>query len=124
MMDLSDGLPTDLSHNCAASEVGARVTAAQLPGHNRLAVPAELLKQNQLAWMVAGGEDYELLFTADPANRKDLLRLTEGCHDHKRIQPVGTIVEGKDVTLIRKTEKTGQDNAENISFQGFDHFPV
>ena len=58
LMDLSDGLSTDLSRLCAASGVGARLWAAKIPGPN-LPEAADSL---QLA--LHGGEDYQLLFTA------------------------------------------------------------
>ena len=119
MMDLSDGLATDLSHLCKQSKVGARIMADQLPGYAELAAAATLLKQDQLDWMVSGGEDYELLFTADPADSETLLQLT--AKNNLTIYPVGTIIEGQGVTLIGK-QKGIPDNEENISYQGFDHF--
>jgi thiamine-monophosphate kinase len=57
LIDLSDGLSTDLSRLCAASGVGARLLAAKIPGPN-LPEAADSL---QLA--LHGGEDYQLLFT-------------------------------------------------------------
>jgi len=64
MMDLSDGLATDLPRLCAASGVGARVEAARLP--------IDLTAQQgpaPLSEAVAWGEDYQLLFAADPVDR-------------------------------------------------------
>jgi thiamine-monophosphate kinase len=62
MMDLSDGLSTDLSRLCAASRVGARVDADFLPAA-AVAEPAEAF---ELA--LHGGDDYELLFTVNSRN--------------------------------------------------------
>ena len=67
LMDLSDGLAGDLRRLCAASRVGARIYAGQLPlavGTRRTAAA-----RRQPAWSLAlqGGEDYELLFAVSPA---------------------------------------------------------
>jgi thiamine-monophosphate kinase len=62
MIDISDGLSTDLGHICKASGVGATVWAPKIPA---VQVPPELQRRgaNPLALAVHGGEDYELLFT-------------------------------------------------------------
>ena len=61
MIDLSDGLSTDLSHICEESRVGALVHADSLPTISD--------SPESLAYALHGGEDYELLFTA-PRNRR------------------------------------------------------
>jgi thiamine-monophosphate kinase len=62
MMDLSDGLSSDLPRLCAASGVGARIEEAKLPIVSRPATKrAERFDGLQLA--LNGGDDYELLFT-------------------------------------------------------------
>jgi thiamine-monophosphate kinase len=65
-IDLSDGLSTDLNHLCEASHVAAELDAAQLPAHP---LTANMSKAAQIAAILHGGEDYELLFTAAPATR-------------------------------------------------------
>jgi len=60
-IDVSDGLSTDLNHLCEASGVAAELDAALLPVHP---LTASLAPAAQLAAILHGGEDYELLFTA------------------------------------------------------------
>ena len=64
MMDISDGLSTDLTRLCKASGVGARIYSDQIPA---VAVPISLQKRpslHALTLALHGGEDYGLLFTA------------------------------------------------------------
>jgi thiamine-monophosphate kinase len=67
MMDLSDGLTTDLDHICRESGVGARVMLDRLPVAPAAYEAARALGKDPLDWATAGGEDYELLLTCDPA---------------------------------------------------------
>jgi thiamine-monophosphate kinase len=60
-IDVSDGLSTDLHHLCQASTVAAELDIALLPAHP---LTATLDDANQMAAILHGGEDYELLFTA------------------------------------------------------------
>jgi len=71
MMDLSDGLSSDLPRLCAASAVGARLEMARIP---QMRVPHGALKRgiNPLQLALHGGDDYELLFTV-PARKAMLL---------------------------------------------------
>lgn len=69
MMDLSDGLSTDLPRLCAASRLGARIEAAKLPGAGStqsVAQPVPITESRLLELAVNGGDDYELLFTVAP----------------------------------------------------------
>jgi thiamine-monophosphate kinase len=66
MMDLSDGLVTDLGHVCRESGVGARVWLDRLPIAPAARTVAAALATDPMPWAAAGGEDYELLVTLDP----------------------------------------------------------
>jgi len=66
MMDLSDGLAGDLPHLLKASGVGACLDASQIPFPKLFQGVAGRMGLNATALAIAGGEDYELLFTASP----------------------------------------------------------
>ena len=115
MQDLSDGLATDLAHICAESEVGAVVAAEKIPLSPLLCRAAETCGQSPLDWALAGGEDYQLLFTAGEhqvAGLSSLVREKTG----RGLFVVGRIVEGQGVFL----EEAGQ--GREISYQGYEHF--
>jgi len=63
MMDISDGLSSELLHVCKASHVGCRVYEDRIPIDYQTAVMAEELNMNLVTAALNGGEDYELLFT-------------------------------------------------------------
>ncbi len=63
MMDISDGLSSELMHICTQSHVGCRIFEKQIPIDYQTAVMAEELNMNVTTCALNGGEDYELLFT-------------------------------------------------------------
>lgn len=63
MMDISDGLSSELMHICHDSGVGCRVYEERIPIDYQTAVMAEELNMNLVTAAMNGGEDYELLFT-------------------------------------------------------------
>lgn len=67
MIDISDGLSSDLLHICQSSGVGARIYADKIPLHWNLGTVAASLDE-KLDLALNGGEDFELLFTADQKN--------------------------------------------------------
>ena len=81
MMDISDGLSSELMHICKQSHVGCRIFEKQLPIDYQTAVMAEELNMNVTTCALNGGEDYELLFTVPIG-------------DHEKIQQI------EDVKLI------------------------
>jgi thiamine-monophosphate kinase len=67
MLDLSDGLASDLRHICETSRVGTRVELKRLPISYAARLAGEELVVDPIDWALRGGEDYQLLFTVPPA---------------------------------------------------------
>ena len=99
MMDISDGLSTDLSRLCAASRVGARVNAELIPAIELSPAQSRLLQKlridpQQLA--LHGGDDYGLLFTVP----RKLVGRMSGAPNNSKITQIGEIVSGSKITLV------------------------
>jgi len=116
MMDISDGLSTDLARLCAASRVGAQIRSESIP---RVALPGTLasrfksLKPDALKMALHGGDDYELLFTVPPRNIKKLSQAP----GFSKLTAIGEVTRGKSITLIsREGSKTP------LKSQGWDPF--
>jgi thiamine-monophosphate kinase len=77
MMDVSDGLSSELLHICKASNVGCRVYEDRIPIDYQTAIMAEELNMNLVTAAMNGGEDYELLFTV-PLHAHDTVKLLPG----------------------------------------------
>jgi thiamine-monophosphate kinase len=95
MMDLSDGLSSDLPRLCRASGVGARVEAARLPAVSVLAMER---RQGRSAIQLAlhGGDDYELLFTVPPSKSKFVPRSFQGV----ALTAIGQMMRHQEISLI------------------------
>ena len=77
MMDISDGLSSELMHICTQSNCGCRIYEKNLPIDYQTAVMAEELNMNVTTCALNGGEDYELLFTC-PIGDNETLQQMEG----------------------------------------------
>lgn len=77
MIDVSDGLSSELMHICKRSDVGCRVYEDRIPIDYQTAVMAEELNMNLVTAALNGGEDYELLFTV-PLTDHDKVKKIEG----------------------------------------------
>lgn len=77
MIDVSDGLSSEIMHICTQSKVGCRIYEERIPIDYQTAVMAEELNMNLVTAALNGGEDYELLFTV-PLHCHDLIAKIEG----------------------------------------------
>ena len=75
MMDISDGLSSELMHICSQSNTGCRVYEDKIPIDYQSAVMADELNMNIVTCALNGGEDYELLFTASLEDYEKLVLL-------------------------------------------------
>lgn len=75
MMDVSDGLSSELLHICKSSGVGCRVYEDRIPIDYQTAVMAEEFNMNLVMTAMNGGEDYELLFTVPLADKEKIEKL-------------------------------------------------
>ena len=79
MMDISDGLSSELMHICKQSGVGCRIFEKEIPIDYQTAVMAEEMNMNVTTCALNGGEDYELLFTV-PIGDLDKVKELEDVH--------------------------------------------
>ena len=92
MIDLSDGLSSDLNHVCAASGVGALIDSSLLPIDERVTELCGRRALDPLQLALHGGEDFELLFTVKPADVARLPRRVDGTE----IKRIGEITDARD----------------------------
>jgi thiamine-monophosphate kinase len=79
MMDISDGLSSELMHICHQSRTGCRIYEERLPLDYETAAMAEELNLNVSTCALNGGEDYELLFTV-PLTQNDAVSSVKDVH--------------------------------------------
>ncbi len=77
MIDISDGLSSELIHICTQSHVGCRIYEKNLPIDYQTAVMAEELNMNVTTCALNGGEDYELLFTVPIGDHEKVVQLDD-----------------------------------------------
>jgi len=98
MIDLSDGVSSDLTRLCEASGVGAEIRSAAIPV---LELPSiwsrykRKLKVDPLQMALNGGEDYELLFTVPRSKVKNL----RGAPGFSQLTPIGEVTPGRSIVL-------------------------
>lgn len=111
MIDVSDGLASEIMHLCKASNLGAIVEENGVPIHQDAQLQALEFNLDPITCALSGGEDYELLFTVDP---KDL--------DKVRFLPdiyiCGEMVEASEGVKLH----TKGGNIHPIKAQGWNHF--
>ena len=111
MMDISDGLSSELMHICKQSNTGCRIYEERIPLDYQTAVMAEELNMNVTTCALNGGEDYELLFTV-PLTMNDQVSQLED------VKVIGYITEPSlGCALITRD---GQEF--ELKAQGFNHY--
>lgn len=112
-IDISDGLVADLAHICERSGLSAGVVWAEVPlSASLLSVEREV----QLSCVLAGGDDYELCFTAPEAMKPELLHISAELG--LALTRIGSMRTG--APRVRVRDERGDEI--NILSAGFDHF--
>ena len=110
MMDISDGLSSDILHICNQSRVGCVLYEDKFPIHEDAKQFAYKLQLDPTACALSGGEDYELLFTISQTDY-------EIVKDNKEISAIGYITEEKEGSIII----TRAGNKHQLIAQGWNH---
>ena len=111
MIDISDGLASELFHICKQSNVGALLEEDGVPIHPEAQMMALQFKLDPITCALSGGEDYELLFTIDPSDIEKIKYLPE-------IYIAGEIIEKENGIKLH----TKGGNLHDIKAQGWQHF--
>lgn len=111
MIDISDGLASELYHICKQSGVGALIEESGVPIHPDAQLKALDFKLDPVTCALSGGEDYELLFTIDPKDVDKVKYLPD-------IYIAGEIVPKEDGLKLNTTG----GNLHEIPAQGWKHF--
>jgi thiamine-monophosphate kinase len=118
MLDVSDGILSDLGHICEASRVGASVTLADLPVSQACREVARASRAAAEDWALTGGEDYQLLFTAAQGQvAKIQALLAERTGTAARV--IGRILPAADGVTTVAPDGTVHSQSGTV---GWDHF--
>ncbi len=109
MMDISDGLSTDLARLCRRSRVGALIDARRIPISDQART-----REDPLGSALHEGEDFELLFTLPPG---DYLSLEKRWNHTTPITQIGTITESSGVEI-----RLSGGQVTPLAAEGYDHF--
>jgi thiamine-monophosphate kinase len=111
MIDISDGLSSDLLHICTSSKVGCEIYEGQVPLTEETYQRAIKFNLDPITCALSGGEDYELLFTIDNRDESKIA-------DNDQITVIGQVTES-DIGCVLIT-KGG--NRHPLTAQGWNHF--
>lgn len=114
MDDISDGLASELHEIAAASNVSVQIQASLVPLSPEVRHAADLFGKNPLDYALYGGEDFQLLFTMDPEQFRQLQASDIGA---KAVKIGEVFPPGQGVTMVRED---GQ--IEKLYPRGYNHF--
>jgi thiamine-monophosphate kinase len=116
MIDLSDGLLSDLGHICEESKVGALLLAEKIPISPELTMLAGSAGFDPLELALSGGEDYQLLCTVPVEHEQGIDELFKE-HDLHPLYHIGEIGQGPDIRM-----KRADGSIAELQARGFNHF--
>ena len=112
MIDLSDGLSSDLNHLCRESKVGAKIFADKIPFEKNFHFPANSFDE-KLDYVLNGGEDFELLFTVSPKKKIQLTNALE----NRPFFYIGEVTSNAEII-----ELIANEQSTILQSKGFRHF--
>lgn len=118
MLDVSDGILSDLGHICESSGVGASLDLAKIPISSACRQVAEAAAASPEEWALTGGEDYQLLFTADPTEVEAIQALVSQ-QTGAAVTVVGRIVAAPGMITVIEPDGTMKTPS---GASGWDHF--
>jgi thiamine-monophosphate kinase len=113
LIDISDGLSSDLHHLCRESNAGALIDASSVPLDEDVKRLCGRRALDPLALALHGGEDFELLFTVTPENVSHLPKKVDGIP----VSRIGEITDASRVVRIKE-----KDRVWDLQPEGFAHF--
>ncbi|MFW6114993.1 MAG: thiamine-phosphate kinase [Thermodesulfobacteriota bacterium] len=116
MIDLSDGLLSDLRHICEQSGVGASLSAEKIPFSPQLKLLATHAGFDPGEFALAGGEDYQLLFTGSAEHEQDMENLFQK-HGFTPPYQIGEIGHEPGIRMLK-----ADGSVVELQPRGFDHF--
>lgn len=111
MIDISDGLSSEIYHLCKESEVGILLEEGKVPLHPDTERMALKFNMDPISCALSGGEDYELLFTIDPGDLEKIVTMPD-------IYIVGEVTLKEQGAVL----KTTGNNFHRLTAQGWTHF--
>ena len=105
MIDVSDGLASEIKHICDESNCGAVIYDEKIPINDDVKLIAKELNEDEKDYALSGGEDFELLFTVS----------------EKNLEKVDGILIGK-IDDSKKIKIQYSDKIEDMICKGYDHF--
>ena len=111
MIDISDGLASELFHICSQSKVGAFLEESGVPIQQKTEITAIDFGMDPITCALSGGEDYELLFTIDPSDVEKVKYMQD-------VYIAGEIVPAEDGIKLH----TKGGNIHPLKAQGWKHF--
>jgi len=112
MIDLSDGLSSDLAHLCRESKVGAKIFADKIPIESQIS-DFKFLTEDKFSIALDGGEDFELLFTVNP---KKYFQVENELKKHECFH-IGEVTANAEII-----ELIANGKSEILTAKGFRHF--
>ena len=115
MIDVSDGLLADLGHILEQSAAGARLELDKIPLSSFFRERCRTLCDQSISLALAGGEDYELLFTAPASRKQEISAILQRLGTP--VTAIGEITDGRRLHVI-----SGDGSEYRITKRGFNHF--